>query len=272
MRDGRGTGAMAAARGERGWRGTRVVGALMLREMATTYGRSPGGYVWAIAEPVLGIVLLTAVFSAIIRTPPLGSNFALFYATGMLPFLLYNDIAGKVGNAIRYSRPLLAYPSVTYIDAIVSRVVLNTMTGIVVLVIVMGSIITFYNLSVSLDYGAILHAIVMAVALGLGVGTVNCYLSGLFPVWERVWAIVTRPLFIISGIFFLVDGLPEPLRTLILWNPVAHVIIEMRAGFFATYDGRYASPLFVYGVSTILLFFGLLLLYRAHREILDEGA
>ena len=36
----------------------RTVVALMLREMATTYGRSAGGYAWAILDPVLGVTLL----------------------------------------------------------------------------------------------------------------------------------------------------------------------------------------------------------------------
>jgi capsular polysaccharide transport system permease protein len=34
----------------------RTIVALIMREMATSYGRSPGGYIWAIAEPVAGIV------------------------------------------------------------------------------------------------------------------------------------------------------------------------------------------------------------------------
>ena len=50
----------------------RTVVALMLREIATTYGRSPGGYVWALADPILGIALLTLVFQhAMGNTNPL---------------------------------------------------------------------------------------------------------------------------------------------------------------------------------------------------------
>ena len=33
----------------------RTITALILREMATTYGRSPGGYVWAIRGAQLGL-------------------------------------------------------------------------------------------------------------------------------------------------------------------------------------------------------------------------
>ena len=48
----------------------RTVLALMLREMATTYGRSAGGYLWAILDPVLGIALLSVLFSLALRHPP----------------------------------------------------------------------------------------------------------------------------------------------------------------------------------------------------------
>ena len=47
----------------------RTVVALILREMATTYGRSAGGYVWAILEPVLGVALLSVVFGMALDIP-----------------------------------------------------------------------------------------------------------------------------------------------------------------------------------------------------------
>ena len=56
----------------------RIIVALILREIGTSYGRSPGGYIWALAEPVLGIALLTAIFSIGFRIPPLGNNFSIF--------------------------------------------------------------------------------------------------------------------------------------------------------------------------------------------------
>ncbi len=58
----------------------RVIFALMVREMATRYGRSWGGYFWALAEPVGTIAILSLAFSQFIRTPALGDSFMLFYA------------------------------------------------------------------------------------------------------------------------------------------------------------------------------------------------
>ena len=110
----------------------RTVMALMLREMSSTYGRNAAGYLWAVAEPIGGVVLLTVVFSLALRAPSLGDNFALFYASGMLPFSLYNDLANKVGRSIGFSKQLLFYPGVTYADAILARILLNTLTQIMI--------------------------------------------------------------------------------------------------------------------------------------------
>ncbi len=43
----------------------RVLAALIIRETSARFGRSWGGYIWAIAEPTGGIVLLSVAFSLI---------------------------------------------------------------------------------------------------------------------------------------------------------------------------------------------------------------
>ena len=68
----------------------RVVSALVVREMGTSFGRSAGGYFWAVVEPLGGIVLLAIAFSMALSTPPMGTSFMLFYATGIVPFGMYN--------------------------------------------------------------------------------------------------------------------------------------------------------------------------------------
>ena len=248
----------------------RTVVALMLREMSTTYGRSPGGYAWAVLDPVGGIVVLTVVFSLVVRAPALGSNFPLFYATGFLPFMAYNGLATKILQSIAFSRPLLAYPGVTWLDAVLARFALNLLTDVAVFVVIMGGILTLYDTGAVLDFPAILNAFAMVAALGLGVGTLNCLLVSLFPVWGNVWNILTRPMFLISGVFFLYDAMPALARDLLWWNPLIHVVGEMRSGFYGTYDPVYVSPLYVYVVALTCFVLGLVFLGRWHREILNN--
>ncbi len=246
----------------------RSIVALMLREMVTTFGRSPGGYAWAVIEPVAAIALLSVIFSYAFRSPALGTNFPLFYASAFLPFMLFNDVSNKIGTTIRFSRPLLMYPSVTFLDAILARFFLNLLTHLMVTYIVLTGIVLIFSLSLIIDFPVLINAIAMAAALALGVGTLNCYLMTAYPLWERVWQIATRPLFILSGLFFLFEDLPEQFRQILWFNPLFHVTGAARAGLYATYDATYVSPIFVYSVACVSLCLGLLFLKRYHRDLL----
>lgn len=247
----------------------RSVGALMLREMATSYGRSPGGYLWAVLEPVAGIALLTAVFSIGFRSPVLGTSFAMFYATGMLPFILFTDLVGKVGQALNYSKQLLAYPRVTFVDAIVARFVLNLMTQILVSYAVLGGIVALFETRVVVDGMVLVRAYALAAALALGLGTFNAYMLVRFPIYQRVWSIAMRPLFLLSCVFYLFDNLPEPYRGWLWYNPLVHVIGLIRRGFYPNYDALYVSEVYVLAVSLVALVAGLMLLRRDHRMLLE---
>ena len=229
----------------------RAVAALILREMITTYGRSPGGYLWAVLEPAAGIAVLSLVFSVGFRNPPIGTNFPIFYATGMLPFLLFNDISNKLAQSMNFSRQLLVYPSVTFIDAILARLILNTLTQLLVGYVVLSGLLILFETRTTLQIDRIVLAYLMAVSLALGGG------------------VMTRPLFIISGIFFLFEGIPEPYRSYLWYNPLIHVIGTMRSAFYISYEANYVSYLYVFGLSLTLLVMGLVFLHRYHRDIIN---
>jgi capsular polysaccharide transport system permease protein len=248
----------------------RTVTALILREMSTTYGRSALGYVWAILEPVAGIMLMTVIFSMAFRAPGIGTSFPLFFASGMLPFMMYVDISQKTSVALRFSKSLLFYPGVTFMDALLARLILNAITQFLIAAFVLAGILVFYQVDVILDPPKIALGFGMAIALGAGVGTLNCYLLSVYPIWERTWAIVNRPLFIISCIFFLFDTIPMPYRDWLWWNPLVHLVGQTRSGIYATYDASYVAPAYVFTVALVTLCIGLLLLRRHYRFIINR--
>lgn len=249
---------------------SRAVVALMLREMSTTYGRSPGGYIWAVLEPAAGIALLTIIFSIGFRSPPLGTEFAYFYATGMLPFLMFLDLSLKLGTTIQYSRALLAYPRVTFVDALIARLLMNAMTQFMVHFVVMAFIIFWQSTDVSLDFSKILLSYAMVICLAAGVGTMNSFLIMFFPIWQTVWAVMTRPLFLISCIFFLFETIPRPYSDYLWYNPLVHAVAVMRDGYYPFYKPDYVSFIYTFGLGAVLTLFGLILLHRFHRDILDK--
>ncbi|MFZ0099702.1 MAG: ABC transporter permease [Gemmobacter sp.] len=248
----------------------RVILALMLREMSTRYGRTPGGYVWALLEPLGAVLILSIGFSLLVRSPPLGTSFVLFYATGMMPFDLFQKVSNTTARSLRFSRPLLSYPAVSWIDAVLARFLLTTLTSMTVSYILLTAIIMLSDTHSVIDIWPILTSMSLAALLGLGVGSVNAVLAGFYPTWESIWSIITRPLFIASGILLLYEHAPNTVQDILWWNPLLHIVGEMRTGFYPMYDANYVSLVYVLLLSMALLAFGLMLLRRFHREILDD--
>lgn len=248
----------------------RVIAALILREMSTTYGRSPGGYLWVIVEPLGGIVMLSLVVSMLARNPPLGVSFPLFYSTGILMLGMFSDVSGKVGSAIGFSKPLLAYPAVTFADALLARFLLNGMTQVVVIYLITGGIILVMDTRAVVDYPEVATAMAMAMALGAGQGALNCFLSSIFPIFGRLWGIATRPLLLVSGVFYTFESLPQSVQAILIYNPLIHIVGQMRRGFYPEYAADYVSLSYVFLWAAITGVFGLFFLQRYYRVILYE--
>ena len=247
----------------------RVLFALMVRDMSATFGRSVGGYLWAIAEPLGGIVLLAIAFSLALRTPPIGTSFLFFYATGIIPFSLFNTIARDVANTVNANRGLLTYPVVTPLDAVLATFLLDLLTLAVVATVLFTGIVLVDDVAVNFEPARVVRAFSMGALLGLGVGTLNCVLFGFFPTWRNVWSVLTRPLFLVSGVFFTFGTAPPSFQAVLWYNPIAHVIGELRAGFYGGYPADYVSYPYVYGIALSLFVVGAWLL-RRHGSFLIE--
>lgn len=258
-----------AARASRSWAFGRAVGALILREIAATYGRSPGGYIWALVEPIGGIIVLTLIFSVMLRAPALGVNFPLFYASGYLPFVMFSQLSVRIGGAIGYSKPLLAYPAVTFVDALVARFILAFFTNLVITGLVLAGIMSWFETQVVINVPEVVDALLLAALLGFGLGALNCYFGTAFPLWERAWGILSRPLLLLSGIIYIYEDLPRVARDILWWNPLIHITGLMRRGIYQTYEADYASPLYVLGVALIMAVLGLLFLRRYFRDLME---
>ncbi len=258
------------AQHRRSFASLRTIIALVLREMSTSYGRSPGGYLWAVLEPVAGIALLSAVFSITFAKPALGVNFPLFYATGMVPFVIFTSISNKVANALNFSRPLLAYPSVTFIDAIAARFLLNMLTEIMVCYIVFAGILLIFDTRVIVNVPIVALGLLMSGSLALGVGTLNCFLFTRFPLWQQAWSILMRPMFIFSCVIMVYDRLPDSVSYWFWFNPVVHVIGMVRHGVYSSYVGTYISVSYVFGFSAVCMVFGLIFLRRFQYSMFER--
>ncbi|WP_244327632.1 ABC transporter permease [Roseibium sp. RKSG952] len=221
---------------------------------------------WAVLDPVLTISILTIVFSAIARVPPLGRSFALFFATGYVAFYIYRSTTEQVCKAVEANRALLNYPVVQIYDAIIARFFLQAATLFVVFILMFGTLYLIVPFE-KIDLEPILIASMISISLGAGVGICNVVWFHMSSTYEQIWGIINRPLFIISGVFFLPESIPHPYREWLLWNPLVHVIGYFRSGFYPTYRANYVDLPYVIGLSVFCIVFGLFMVWLREAKL-----
>ncbi len=242
-----------------------IIAALIIREMITRYGNKFGGYMWAVLDPVLTIGILTLVFSAIARVPPLGRSFVLFFATGYFAFYIYRSMQEQISKAVSSNRALLSYPIVQPYDAIVARVILQVATLFAVSLVLFGTIGIYVEISVNVE--PVLTASSIAVLLGLGVGASNIVWFHLSSTYNQIWNVINRPAFMVSGVFFLPENIPSPYRDILMWNPMIHVVGLFRTGFYPTYRAPYIDMNFIVGLAVFSVTFGFILVWLFDAKI-----
>jgi capsular polysaccharide transport system permease protein len=254
----------------RRFRTVRVILALILREIGSRDARSSLGFLWSIIDPIATVAILSIAFSLLTRTPRLGTNFPLYYVTGIVPFHIYTILSTRVSGSIRFSRQLLGFPSVTVIDALMARFFLNYFVNIIVFITVTYGVLHYYDLRVNVQLPAVINALAMAGALGLGIGTFNSVLFLVFPAYEHFWGMFSRPMMVASGVLILIEDLPDWLFHILWWNPAAHFVAEMRHGFYPFYDHGWVSPSYVYLVAASAFMLGLISLQHYVYDALDR--
>lgn len=243
-----------------------IVGALIHREFQSSFINSPGGYFWSIVEPIAGLAIITFVFSMSLSVPPLGNSFSIYYATGMIPFLMFMDVSNKVAQSLGFSHSFLELPTVLLIDAIIARFLFNSFTQILVGIIIFTGLFYFLDIWPEINMLRILIGYLVLMLFSLSVGTANIFLFNFFPLWQRLWAIATRPLFLISGILFLPENTPEPHATIFWYNPISHIVHVIRTGFYSNYPLNEPALGYVLLLTAVILLIGTLFLTSRFHE------
>ena len=244
----------------------RVIHALVLREASVKFARHRLGYIWAFVEPVAYVSAFVLILSLGGRSLPAGMPAVPFFITGVIPFFLFREVAAATLSGVTANKALLVYPQVSAFDVMIARALLEIATTIVVFVLLLGAV---RMLGIEFRIERPIEAFAWLIAMGLagfGFGAACGALEPLFPAVQRIVpAVVLRPLFWISGVFFTSGMLPPTLRDMALVNPLLHMIDLLRSAFFHEFESQYADP--SYGLFSLLIaMFVACLLHRALRR------
>lgn len=236
----------------------RVIGALLIRESLTRYGRHNIGFLWLFAEPMLFTLGVTALWTIAGAHKGDGINITEFVLTGYSTLLLWRNMPNRCILAIPPNYELLFHRQVKPVDIFLSRCILEG-AGATMSFIVLG--IGFHTLGmVRGPYdilqvaGGWLLLLLYAFSISLLVGAI----SERSEVIDKVWHIVQYLMIPLSGSFVMLQTLPPGARELMLWIPTVSCAEIVREGYFGPAIASYYSPSYVVVFSSIVLLLALL--------------
>lgn len=240
--------------------------ALTIREVQALTGRRRLGTFWALAEPVLHVLVLSLVMSVLRQRADIaGHPYPVFLVTGLVPFLAYRRIVLLVAEGVGSARALMAYRQITPLDTFVVKAIMAV--GLMALVYaVISAAFEWYGWSMQIHRPLEwLLVIALGFLFSFGLALVLAAIVNAIPESSIVIRMVFMPLYFISGVIIPATHLPPQFLPYLLWNPLLHVTELTRVAaldHFVTVQG--VSATYVAAVSGVLLFAGLGL-YRVFR-------
>jgi len=235
----------------------RVIAVLVLRETRATFGSSSFGYVWAVVTPTASIGLLVFIFSLVGRQPPFGASLALFFATGILTLQFFNGLSNKLMTVFGANKALLSYPIIKEVDTLFARAVLIFLTYFMIMAIFYTALLVLGLADFPARPEHVVFAFLATFLFGFGFGTANAVIISLWDTWSHVEKVLTRPLFFVSGIFYVPSQLPPEARDILYWNPILHLVEWMRHGFYPNYNSLVLDMSYPIYIGVGLTLFGL---------------
>ena len=244
-----------------------VVLALTLRDIGTRVRHNKAGLLFAIAEPLLYVFLLSGWYTWLQREQYYGSSILLFLATGFVPFFFFVNISAGVTGIKKKDAE---FAVVSQYDIFISHFVI----GFVIMVastIISFSLIYCMGIDNAVPF-APLNAIVAATFIlifALGLGLVNCSVIRYFPIWQQIYRHLSRALMVASGVLRVTIYFPVQVQKVIWWNPILHGIEWFRLGFYPNYPSSGFNRSYLITCAIVILCLGLSV-ERASRSRVNE--
>jgi capsular polysaccharide transport system permease protein len=213
----------------------RVIGALLMREVLTRYGRNNIGFLWLFVEPMIFTVGITTLWS--FTKPFHGNNLPItaFALTGYSTVLLWRNMPARCIRAIEPNLSLMYHRNVKVLDVFMARVILEGGGATISFIVLAIVFLSLGWIQEPENISEVMFGWFMTAWLGVSLGTLLGALSEQSETVEKLWFPIQYLLFPLSGAAFMVDALPPAAQHVVLLLPMVHGVEILREGWFGSH-------------------------------------
>lgn len=244
-----------------------VIGALLMRELHTRYGRENVGYLWVILEPLMLATMIALLHS---QTP---SHFGTdikpvpLAILGYCLFIMFRSIVNRSEGALEANLPLMYHKNVTIFDILLSRAILEAAGTTLTMVLLMTLAVVLGMANLPERPLFFMLALLCMFVLSFGMSMIVCSLTYDRPSAGRFVHPISYILMPLSGAFFCFDWLPTKVQNVATWVPLVHIFELLRYGWFTGAKPDYIEPLYLTGWLLGSMLVGLLLITTVRARL-----
>jgi ABC-type polysaccharide/polyol phosphate export permease len=235
----------------------RVVGALLMREVLTRYGRHNIGFLWLFVEPMIFTLGVTALWTAAGMHHGSTIPIVAFAVTGYSSVLLWRNMPGRCVGAVGPNLSLMYHRNVKVLDIYLARLVLEAAGATISFVVLSLLWIALGWMEPPENVLLVALAWLMLAWFGFSLALLVGALSEQTELVDKIWHPATYLLFPLSGAAFLLDALPPAAQNVLLWLPMVHGAEALRDGYFGSQFTAHYDLAYLATVCAVLTLLGL---------------
>ena len=251
------------------WRYRELIYFLVWRDVKVRYKQTLLGAAWAVLKPFLGMVVFTVVFAGLAHLETDGIAPPVFYFSGLLPWILFQDGVTKAGSSLVTSSHLITkvyFPR----TAIPLALVVAGLVDFALSFLVLLGMMAYYGIRLSSAAWLLPLFVILSLLASLGVGLWLAALNVAYRDVGYVTPFLVQAWLYASPVVYSTSLIPEGIgRVLYGLNPMAGVVQGFRwaiTGVGAPPVGLLVASL---GVGLFLLISGALVFRRMERSFAD---
>lgn len=249
---------------------TRVIKALMLRELTTRFGRENIGFLWVMVEPLLFAGLIALLWRATKGPFEAGVDIVAFVLSGYIPLVLFRSTVNRAVSSFTANGSLMYHRQIKILDIIIVRFLIEFIGHLMAYFFIVIALMSFGAFPTPYDLGFMLLGWLYFSIFSFSIALVVAPLSEMSEAIEKIIPVANYMMIPFSGAFFLVGSLTPKLANAVLYSPPVHAMEMMRFGIFGpSIDPQY-DLIYPIGFCMPCIALGLMLCRIVRRRLVVE--
>lgn len=202
-----------------------VLSTLVSKDFKLKYRRSMLGVLWSVLNPLLMMIVLSAVFSYMFRFSI--ENYPVYLIMGQIVFALMNEATGTGMRSIIDAAPLIKKVRIEKIVFPLEKVFFSLVNFAVSLIAVVA-VMLFFRIEPTVNMAFLPLLLVYLVLFCSGLALLLSSLAVFFRDVLHLWSVITTAWMYATPIFYPIDLLPVYLQEAMAINPMFQYINYFR--------------------------------------------